>query len=517
LHINTKKDIDGYRKIPREEILLISVIILAGIILGSVILENVLIYKEIPPYWKAAIVTFILLLPVAFFLQAFLNVMAVKHERKVEVQRMFRDMYVAYISESKDSAPLTDEYITDLQIFRRMLDNRCKFLITNQKTELYDIYRQANRIHQTKYLKYPLTIDNVKNLSAVSDVKEQRKNVRTIPSHLIEERRNLLEFELENMLQIIIESQMQAERINYRSFLLPLSFFLFMYFTGFLITLPLINSVFSGESQMKHIPLYGFAIQGQAAIPLLILQWGFIGGLVYTSISLLTRFIRRDLRPNVYFNASFRIIYSVVVAIVIYFMYIFVSRTETVSPYIFLLCFLAGVAPIQILINSADTYMSKIHRGWRRRNVIGYRPVIQIEGIDSITAERLGEEGVDYIHQMAMCNANKIASSTNFPLKIVKDWKDQAILYILTGGIILKTNPNGKKRSLYDILGEKVGIRNITSLINTWKRINEPCEKSDEEQKVFFEALGVLNCEKNLYFLKCVFNNIINEAISMIE
>ena len=80
-------------------------------------------------------------------------------------------------------------------------------------------------------------------------------------------------------------------------------------------------------------------------------------------------------------------------------------------PQILLLCFLAGVAPIQFLIHFADTQLSKINEGWKRRDNVGDRPITQLEGTDSVTAERLSEEGLDYVQEMALCNYEEISSN----------------------------------------------------------------------------------------------------------
>ena len=76
------------------------------------------------------------------------------------------------------------------------------------------------------------------------------------------------------------------------------------------------------------------------------------------------------------------------------------------------------MAPIQLLTNLADTYLLRIYRGWKRRNVAGNRPIVNLEGINSVTAERLDEEGIDYIQQMAWCDPGEIALKTKFPLNL---------------------------------------------------------------------------------------------------
>ena len=353
-------------------------------------------------------------------------------------------------------------------------------------------------------------------------------------------RDSLLQFELGDILTDILRSKMREEGSNFGSYLLPLYFFLFMYFAGFLFTLPLVSSVFTQQIQGIDtgtqasndtedsgliIPLYksGGEVYG---IPLIVIQWGFLGGLVYTSISLLNRFLRKDLTPRVYFNAAFRLILSSVVAVVIYF--IFMSRgsqPNEVQPYILLIAFLAGVAPIQFLINFADTLLSKISSGWRRRNTPGNRSIRRLDGINSVTAERLSEEGIDYVQQMALCNPRKLEQKTNFPLGLIRDWREQAILYILTGDILIDPNnatqgDNATKHEsshndhLNYILSRKAGIRTISAFIDLWKYVSSNDDNS--LLKEFFNSLEVLDRnEKNFLHLKILFENIYKQGFQM--
>jgi hypothetical protein len=117
---------------------------------------------------------------------------------------------------------------------------------------------------------------------------------------------------------------------------------------------------------------------------------------------------------------------------------LFVDPTSKYTPpQILLLCFLVGFATIQFLINFADTQLSKIYEGWKRRSTSGNRSITQLEGIASVTAERLSEEGIDYIQEMALCNYVELSAKTNFPLELVYNWKDQTILQSLTGDIVI--------------------------------------------------------------------------------
>jgi len=301
-----------------------------------------------------------------------------------------------------------------------------------------------------------------------------------------------------------------------------------MYFAGFLITLPLVNSIFTQQPTALVIPLYE-TDQDVFGIPLIVVQWGFLGGLVYTSISLLSRFLRKDLTPRVYFNAAFRLILSSVVAIVIYFIYISKGHIQPneVPPSILLFAFLAGIAPIQLLISFADTLLSKISRGWRRRNTPGNRSIRRLDGINSITAERLSEEGIDYIQQMALCDPKNVEQKTNFQLSLIRDWKEQAILYILTGDIAIvnhqQTNviedtsvktdkPSGSNINyLNNIISKYLGVRTISAFLDLWKDLSS--KNDDSSMKEFFSSLGLLKPDaSNLNQLTLTFDSICKQG-----
>jgi len=196
----------------------------------------------------------------------------------------------------------------------------------------------------------------------------------------------------------------------------------------------------------------------------------------------------------------------------------FVDPTAKYTPpQILLLCFLIGVAPIQFLINFADTQLSKINEGWKRRSTSGNRPITQLEGIDSSTAERLSEEGIDYIQEMALCNYVELSAKTNFSLELVFNWKDQAILQSLTGDIVIDKIDSKDKEFLSDILDEKLGIRTISSFINiidTNKKTN-----GTDEYKLFLSSLFNLDekDQKKYIQIKYLFENIVEQGKIMIK
>jgi hypothetical protein len=248
---------------------------------------------------------------------------------------------------------------------------------------------------------------------------------------------------------------------------------------------------------------------------LLAIQWGFLGGMVYTLISLINRFLRNDLSPRVYYVSSFKLLFAAVLSIIIYLIYMLANNfvVDETPPQILLLCFIAGVAPFQLLINFADANMSKLYKGWSRRGKPGTRPIVQIEGIDSVTAERLSEEGISSMHELALCNPGQIARRTKFPEEYIQDWKDQAVLYILSADVIIFNEMNGRKEKqyLHDMLTNKLGIRTISAFIGWWSTI----KGGINSEASLIASMGLPNDGKCNDALRTALNNIATQGEAM--
>jgi len=472
-----------------EDVILRWIIKVAAFLIGFSILYNIF-FSGITFPWNVAISVIILVLPFSLYLQASLNVRAVQEEKISNLQDKFRKMYMKFINQyGVESISVLDKLT-----LKKLVEDRHKFLIKEKALELNSIYKQAFN---------DLCADESK-----------------LKSELVIER--FLEFELSDFLPKIVNDKMREESMDFRSYLIPLSFFAFIYLSSFLVVIPLISSVFLQTGNSLFIPINQLATLDSAdnvlGIPIIIIQWGILGGFVYTSIGLLNRFLRKDLKPRVYFNASFRLLLSAVVAVVIYLLYVssMLDKSGTsengVPTVLILLAFLAGVAPIQFLIHFADTQLSKLIKGWAKRETVGNRSITQIEGINSVTADRLNEEGIDYIQQLALCNPFEISLRTRFDIDLVTDWRDQAILYILTGDLSIidksVTSSSESNHYLNDMLNTKLGTRTISSFINLWDKIKE--EQSEES---FFKSLGILESDShNLPYLKLIFQNISDQG-----
>lgn len=111
-------------------------------------------------------------------------------------------------------------------------------------------------------------------------------------------RAEFIRFNFGDLLEKVVTDELRSENRDLHSYFLPISFFLIIYFGGFIITISLINGIFEGKENIQTIPL----INGNT-IPIQAIQCGFFGGVVYTSINLINR-LRSDLVPKVYLIGS---------------------------------------------------------------------------------------------------------------------------------------------------------------------------------------------------------------------
>jgi len=132
-----------------------------------------------------------------------------------------------------------------------------------------------------------------------------------------------------------------------------------------------------------------------------------------------------------------------------------------------LLSFSIGILPIQFLIKSADTTLSRYFEFWKRKDTSGKRSLTHLEGIDLITEQRLSEEGIECIQQLSLCDPLEVSFKTKYPISAIKDWKDQAILYLLTADIIIKDKTNQQSDQYLDnALNENYGIKRFSQFYN---------------------------------------------------
>lgn len=528
-------------------IIISSWVFLAGIVCYTIIIEYGINKTAglTGIHWNIAAALFIITLAFSFFLQTILIEIENKNELRNKINHALNQEHVNYVKKKRKRVTNFSNTFNQSDPFdntNRILDNEKRmndiisYFAEDNNQFLYQLYRQIqNLLNKSKEKQQITSINNGEDLF----IQE---------FHLYDEEtlsnaeRSLSDFHIpDNILTYFINLKIKRDGLALKSYILPLSFFLFTFFAGFLIISPLINSILISKPNTESIPLFSLfsnpqiktnLTDGKNGIPLLVIQWGFLGGFVYTSISLLNRFLRKDLPPRVYYNASFRLLLSGAASVIVFLLYkTFGYSNEDsnlqITSFVLLLCFSIGITPIQFLIRSSDVVLSKFIKFWRHKDTSGKRSLTNIEGIDSITAERLSEEGLDYIQQLALCDPIDISFKTKYPICIVKDWKDQAILYLLTADIIVTTKDNmknQKKQYLYYLLNETYGIKRFSqfySLVNNYfkKMVYEQEEIGgiiDEKNlKDFFKGLGFTDTDEVKF--KYIIESIMKTGYSISE
>src|SRR5829696_3733658 len=275
---------------------IIKIIIISGWIFLAGIVSYIIIYdygagkslKEL--HWNIAIAIFILVLALSFFLQTILIEKENKNDLRLKVNHSLNQAHKNY---SKEKNKQSDSSIS--------LHNKANEKGLDKLQDIIDFFGQENNHYL--YLLYR----QIQNLL----LRKERG------LQLSDEEKELIEFHIpEKLLDHFVNMKIRRDGLALESYILPLSFFLFIYFASFLVILPLINSIFVSNSNHVIIPIFSIfpsetdKPSAKTGIPLLVIQWGFLGGLVYTSISLLSRFLRKDLPPRVYYNAAFRVLLS---------------------------------------------------------------------------------------------------------------------------------------------------------------------------------------------------------------
>ena len=216
-------------------------------ILGAIILGIIIVYNidntQIPLSWKIAISTFILLLPLSLYLQAALHVNNMRIEKISKYQQKLREKYKEYY-EIHNPTDIELSNIEDNKI-EKMIKERANFLLENRDLELYTLYLKAYRNHKEEKEKLGCTL---KQEPGNTDLKQEMIRLNGYE-------RRFLNFEIGSYLDEIVHIHMRESSIDFSSYIVPLSFFIFIYLTGFLIIVPLINSVFIQKPVTIIIPI----------------------------------------------------------------------------------------------------------------------------------------------------------------------------------------------------------------------------------------------------------------------
>ena len=307
----------------------------------------------------------------------------------------------------------------------------------------------------------------------------------------------------------LAQTEIRTAGLNRAAYEMPILFFSFAYLGGLLLVFPLFESYGSQSSKTLNLVL-----TEKITVPLLVLQAGFLGGGAYAAFNLISRFLSRDIAPRLFLVSGVRLLLAPLGAFVVYMLTPGDMRVPLIdakfpmadSHAAVVFYVVAGGFPFALLGTLAEDFLSRWD-AFKKRLMAGKRSTTLVEGITVFAAQRLSEEGIDVIQHLAFCGPADLARRTRYSGATVTDWKDQAILYMLTGDCTLPGTPAPDPKTpppvLYDLLDQRAGIRTMSALIrrilvagatDTHGRIDRRTPGFDlrGDVEAFYRELGLL-------------------------
>jgi hypothetical protein len=216
---------------------------------------------------------------------------------------------------------------------------------------------------------------------------------------------------------------------NLPSYTLPVSYCMLAVTFGFIIVflIPLL-----GVGQVQF---------GDTSISLVWAAGGFVGAYIYSFLPFFQRCTRKDLPPRAFLYYALKVFIGPIAVAV--FGNVFFGAVPD-SGLKFASSVALGSVPFWLLAEARRQLLSKWNERFGSKEGIGFKDVFAIQGITYEYAERLHEEGVMNIQNLAFADPDTLSKRTKLNQNMIFDWKDQAILILLTGNIL--TEPLKKQR-----------------------------------------------------------------------
>jgi len=185
------------------------------------------------------------------------------------------------------------------------------------------------------------------------------------------------------------------------------------------------------------------------------LMAGYLGAYIFLVLLLLRRYFAKDVTPKVYVFAVTRVIMVLVLGAVLPLVTGLLGWSGSWTA---LIAFAFGVFPVEGLQWILQLVRDRL--GWLNgSDLVDKHPLTRLDGINLWHEERLSEESIDNIQNLANANIGQLILHLNYSPERLLDWVDQAVLY------------NYAKDAWYPWF-EAVGIRTATALVG-WE-YNQP-------------------------------------------
>jgi len=361
---------------------------------------------------------------------------------------------------------------------------RERILFEEKVKHLLTTYQEANAelIEETKEIGWEMAWDKVSSkypdFAYLYTVLDQHfdfsKKTTDENQTLVQKRQDFLR----GLVRATAEESIEDSTFGIRSYELPLVFCMLSVAIGFFV--------------FSLIPFLGIdqIVFGKSSINLTWAAGGFVGAYLYSLYPLFQRYTRRDLPPRAFLDYAVRVFLGTF-AVTVFGNLLLLDYGSEMQ---FAIAAVLGSVPFIVLSQVRAKVFSKI--GWLgRTETVGSNDVSTISGITYEYSLRLHEEGVMNVQQLAFANSENLSERTMFNVKALTDWKDEAILQLLTGNIPLKrfVNNAGEKETLYCAL-TKVGINTVSDLSN----ILECKEEISDQEKIAKKGQNLTNLVKLL-------------------
>jgi hypothetical protein len=186
-----------------------------------------------------------------------------------------------------------------------------------------------------------------------------------------------------------------------------------------------------GFLTLTLIPLLGTGTIkiGDTYLNLIWAVGGFIGAYLYSFFPFFQRCTRKDLPPRAFLHYALNILLGTIAVAV--FGNLFLSNVAG-SGLQLALAAVMGSVPFWLLAEARRRGLSTLN--WGKKNP-GCGDLCEISGITYEYAERLHEEGIMNVQNLAFADPDNLSKRTRLNRNMIFDWKDQAILILLTGDV----------------------------------------------------------------------------------
>jgi hypothetical protein len=170
---------------------------------------------------------------------------------------------------------------------------------------------------------------------------------------------------------------------------------------------------------------------GLTALVLRAMRIGFLGTLLFSLYYVYRRYTTFDLSPHVYLYCAIMMTSGLVLNYVFFSLLdsVMVNPQEGLIPGVLdMVSFLIGFFSILSVQGLTRTAYEAFGQQQRRSDLFR---LAQIDGISELHEVRLRDIGIDNIQNLAAVNIPMLLLSTPFPIQVIVDWVDQAILIVM--------------------------------------------------------------------------------------